>query len=199
MKQIFSFFLLTIAITSCSFFEGSEGDDPPCEEITRVDARLINAIPYRDEQTLTFEVSDGTDFMAVVRREAFTPQMITGCLEEISTTFSGLNVNSSLNVDILVFGEVEELLTYGLNYTANGRRGRSISVILDEAGTLAGDTPFGRIIPDTTLNGSTYTDVLAVAYGEPTDPQTEMAYYNLSFGLIGVELPDGTSIFLANQ
>lgn len=194
MEKILFYLLLILATTSCSLLDGLEGDDPPCENIVPIDNRTRSAIPYQNGQVLRFEVSDGSSFMATVREQAFEPSRITGCEEEALIDFGGINVNNSLQVDINLFVGFSGLL-FAVRFAVNGFPEISHDVELNAAGEVIGS--FGsRVVSDTLLNGEPFRNVLAVDYNYSTNPSVRRSYYNVTSGFIGVELSDGTTIFL---
>ncbi len=193
--QAFPFYLSIILLaTSCSWLNGGEGDDPLCESVAPIDDRIRSAIPYRAEQTLDFDVSDKTSLTATVREMVFEPTRGFDCAEETFIDFEAINVNSSLQVEIALSGDLPEL-RFPVEFTVNGLRENDFLVSLDEDGAIIASST-GRIIPDTVLNGQPYTNVLAEDYSYLSNSPVSSSYYSSSAGFIGVELTDSTSIFL---
>lgn len=193
MKSCSPFLFLSILLTSCSLLDDGGNDDLPCDSIETIDLRIRDAIAYEDGQVLAFDASDGTSFTATVTEVLrLDPTQNSGCQEEISYNFDGINVNNSLQTGIRLVGGSEEL-RFNHFFSMNGFANQSLNVDLNANGEITGSPAPSRLIPDTVLNGQTFNNVLVIDYG---DAPVRRSFYNLTSGFIGVEAADGMTIFL---
>lgn len=191
-------FLLLGFLFACCFLQFgcqvNDRCDPPEER--RLDEEVLNAIPHTDGQRVTYDVSDGTSFEVAFRGGLRPASEDTGCTEQFIMDFTGSNGTHTLSGIIDAYPEAPGFADVFFNFDFNSSRGNRLRVELFGAGDItAGRNATARVLAEITRNGISYQNVLEQEYENALSGQLERVYYNIEFGLLGMELVDGIAIW----
>lgn len=182
------FALCALSFSDCgiSDFECDPDDDQRLDEI------ILNAIPHTDGQRVVYDVSDGSS-MTITYNGGFQPAVDEfGCSELFIMDFRGSNGARTIT------GEVNANPAFGgfnVVFYFNTSRRNDLSVSLLGTGEItAGRDPMARVHAEFTINGTTYQDVLVEDYENTVADRISRVYYNIDFGLLGVEFVDGLTV-----